>query len=46
MHNTDFLLLIWNIKDDDIVREVLEPHDIETHEKVLPLTRTFQSTLL
>ena len=46
MHNTDFLLLIWNIKDDDIVREVLEPHDIETHEKVLPHRRTFQSTLL
>lgn len=35
MHNTDFLLLIWNIKDDDIVREVLEPHDIDTQQKLI-----------
>ena len=32
--------------DGDVVKEVREPSYIETHEKVVPLTRTFQSTLL
>lgn len=35
-----------NICHGDVVKEVNEPSYIETHEKVVPLTRTFQSTLL
>ena len=35
MHNTDFLLLIWNIKDDDIVREVLGPHGTDAQTRLL-----------
>ena len=46
LHNPDSPLLIGDIKDGDVVKEVNEPSYIETHEKVLPLTRTFQSTLL
>ena len=46
LHNPDSPLLIGNVKDDDVVNEIDEPSYIETHEKVVPLTRTFQSTLL
>ena len=46
LHNPDSPLLIGEVKDGDVVKEVREPSYIETHEKVLPLTRTFQSTLL
>ena len=46
LHNQCSTLLIGNIKDDDIVREVKEPSYIETREKVVPLRSTFQSTLL
>ena len=38
--------LISNVKEDDVVKDVREPSYIETYEKVVPLTRTFQSTLL
>ena len=41
LHNPDSLLLIG-----DVVKEVNEPSYIENHEKVVPLTRTFQLTLL
>lgn len=44
LHNPESPLLIGDV--DGEVREVREPSYIETHEKVLPLTRTFQSTLL
>ena len=37
LHNQCSTLLIGNIKDDDIVREVKEPSNIETHEKVVLL---------
>ena len=33
------------VKDDDVVKEIRGPSYIETREKVIPLTRTFQSTL-
>ena len=46
LHNPNSPLLIGDVKEGDVVREVNEPSYIETHEKVLPLTRTFQSTLL
>ena len=46
LHNPDSPLLIGNVKDDDVVKEVNEPSYIETYEKVAPLKRTFQSTLL
>lgn len=46
LHNTDSPLLIGNVKDSDVVKEISEPSYIETYEKVVPLTRTFQSTLL
>ena len=46
LHNPDSPLLIGDIKDGDVVKEVNEPSYIETYEKVVPLTRTFQSTLL
>ena len=46
LHNPYSPLLIGDVNDGDIVKEVNEPSYIETHEKVLPLTRTFQSTLL
>ena len=46
LHNPDSPLLIGNVKDDDVVKEVNELSYIETYEKVVPLTRTFQSTLL
>ena len=46
LHNPNSSLLIGNVNDDDIVKEVREPSYIETREKVLPLKRTFQSTLL
>ena len=46
LYNTDSPLLIGEVKEGDVVKEVNEPNHIETHEKVVPLTRTFQSTLL
>ena len=46
LHDPDSPLLIGNVKEGDTVKEVSEPSYIETHEKVLPLRRTFQSTLL
>ena len=46
LHNPDYPLLIGEVKDDDVVDKVNEPSFIETYEKVVPLTRTFQSTLL
>ncbi len=46
LHNPDSPLLIGNVKDSDVVKEISEPSYIETYEKVVPLTRTFQSTLL
>ena len=46
LHDPDSPLLIGNVNDNDVVKEVSEPSYIETHEKVVPLTRTFQSTLL
>ena len=46
LHNPDSPILIGNVKDSDVVKEIVEPSYIETHEKVLPLRRTFQSTLL
>ena len=46
LHNPDSPLLIGDVKDEDVVKEINEPSYIETYEKVVPLTRTFQSTLL
>ena len=46
LHNMDSPLLIGDVKDSDVVKEINEPSYIETYEKVVPLTRTFQSTLL
>jgi hypothetical protein len=46
LHNPDSPLLIGEVNENDAVKEVDEPSYIETREKVLPLTRTFQSTLL
>ena len=42
----DSPLIVDDVKDGDVAMEVNEPSYIETHEKVVPLTRTFQSTLL
>ena len=36
LHNPDSPLLIGNVDDGDVVKEVNEPRYIETHEKVLP----------
>ena len=46
LHNPESPLLIGDVKDCDVVKEINEPSYIETYEKVVPLTRTFQSTLL
>ena len=46
LHNPDSPLLIGEVKDGDVVKEVREPSYIETREKVVPLMSTFQSTLL
>ncbi|MBO6109268.1 MAG: hypothetical protein J6M91_08100 [Methanobrevibacter sp.] len=46
MHNPDSPLLVGDVNDSDVVREVNEPSFIETDTKVVPVTRTFQSTLL
>ena len=46
LHNPDSPLLLGDVKESDVVKEVSEPRYIETYEKVVPLTRTFQSTLL
>ena len=45
-YNPNSPLLIGDVKDDDVVKKINEPSYIETYEKVVPLTRTFQSTLL
>ena len=45
LHNPDSPLLIGDVKDGDVIKEVNEPSYIETHEKVLPLMHIFQSTL-
>ena len=45
LNNPDLPLLIGEV-NDDVVKEVNEHSYIETYEKVVPLTRTFQSTLL
>ena len=37
LHNPDSPLLIGNVKEGDVVKEVNESSYIETHEKVLPL---------
>ncbi len=41
LHNPDSPLLIGDVNDGDIVKEVDEPSYIETHEKVVPLTVLF-----
>ena len=46
LHNPDSPLLLGEVKESDVVKEISEPSYIETYEKVVPLTRTFQSTLL
>lgn len=46
LHNPDSPLLIGDIKDGDVVKEVNEPSYIETDTKVVPVMCTFQSTLL
>ena len=46
LHNPNSPLLIGDVNENDVIKEVDEPSYIETHEKVLPLRRTFQSTLL
>ena len=46
LHNPDSPLLIGDVKEGDVVKEVNEPSYIETYEKVVLLTCTFQSTLL
>ena len=46
LHNPNSPLLIGEVKEGETVNEVSEPSYIETYEKVVPLTRTFQSTLL
>ncbi|WP_296894087.1 hypothetical protein [uncultured Methanobrevibacter sp.] len=37
LHNPDSPLLIGDVDECDVVKEVNEPSYIETHEKVLPL---------
>ena len=46
LHNPDSPLLVGDVNDSDVVMEVNEPSFIETDTKVVPVTRTFQSTLL
>ena len=46
LHDSDSPLLIGGVGEGDVVKEVNEPSYIETYEKVAPLKRTFQSTLL
>ena len=46
LHNPDSPLLVGDVNDSDVVREVNEPSYIETDTKVVPVMRTFQSTLL
>ena len=45
LHNPHSPLLIGEVNDGDVVKEISEPSYIETREKVVPITRTFQSTL-
>ena len=37
LHNTNSPLLIGDVNENDVIKEVDEPSYIETHEKVLPL---------
>ena len=46
LHNPDSPLLIGELKEGDVVKEVKELSYIETYEKVVPLTRTFQSNFV
>ena len=46
LHDPDSPLLLGEVKDGDVVKEIDESSYIETYEKVVLLTRTFQSTLL
>ena len=46
LHNPDSLLLIGDVNDSEVVTEVNELSYIETDTKVVPVMRTFQSTLL
>ena len=46
LHNPDSPLLIGDVNEGDFVKEVNEPSYIETDTKVVPVMRTFQSTLL
>ena len=45
LHNSYSPLLIGDVNENDVIKEVDEPSYIETHEKVLPLMHIFQSTL-
>ena len=40
-HNPDSPLLIGEVKESDVVKEVNEPSYIETHEKVVLLRHNF-----
>ena len=44
IHNPNFPPF-GNIDDNSVIMDVKEPSYIETYEKVVPLTRTFQSAL-
>ena len=46
LHNPDSPLLIGDVSDGDVVKDVREPSYIETYEKVVPLTLTFQSNFV
>lgn len=46
LHNSYSPLLIGDVNENDVIKEVDEPSYIETREKVVPLMSTFQSTLL
>ena len=46
LYNSYSPLLIGDVNEKDVIKEVDEPSYIETYEKVVSLTRTFQSTLL
>lgn len=46
LHNPDSPLLLGEVKDGEVVKEIKEPSYIETDTKVVPVMCTFQSTLL
>ena len=41
LHNSDSILLVGEVKEGDVVKEVREPSYIETHEKVVLLRHNF-----